>query len=81
MKLKVKRDYTNREHQYQKGDVIEVPDEVGGYGSKGVGEIGLVPTAGAVAGALFAFDGKRRFRLPMTDAPAAGPSVPKSRRP
>jgi len=61
--------------------LIEVPDEVGGYGSKGVGEIGLVPTAGAVAGALFAFDGKRRFRLPMTDAPAAGPSVPKSRRP
>ncbi|MFH1574318.1 MAG: molybdopterin cofactor-binding domain-containing protein, partial [Acidobacteriota bacterium] len=60
--------------------LIEVPDEVGGYGSKGVGEIGLVPTAGAVAGALYAFDGKRRFRLPMTDAPAAAPSVPKSRR-
>lgn len=60
--------------------LIEVPDEVGGYGSKGVGEIGLVPTAGAVAGALHAFDGKRRFRLPMTDAPAAALSVPKSRR-
>jgi xanthine dehydrogenase molybdenum-binding subunit len=60
--------------------LIEVPDEVGGYGSKGVGEIGLVPTAGAVAGALHSFDGKRRFRLPMTDAPAARPSVPKSRR-
>ncbi len=60
--------------------LIEVPDEVGGYGSKGVGEIGLVPTAGAVAGALQAFDGKRRFRLPMTDAPAARSSVPKSRR-
>ncbi len=60
--------------------LIEVPDEVGGYGSKGIGEIGLVPTAGAVAGALFTFDGKRRFRLPMTDAPAAAPSLPKSRR-
>ncbi|MFQ5747445.1 MAG: selenium-dependent xanthine dehydrogenase [Gemmatimonadota bacterium] len=60
--------------------LVEVPDEVGGYGSKGVGEIGLVPTAGAVAGALHAFDGKRRFALPMTDAPAARPSVPKSRR-
>ncbi|NNM05172.1 MAG: selenium-dependent xanthine dehydrogenase [Gemmatimonadetes bacterium] len=60
--------------------LIEVPDEVGGYGSKGVGEIGLVPTAGAVAGALYAYDGKRRFRLPMKDAPAAAPSVPKSRR-
>jgi len=60
--------------------LVEVPDEVGGYGSKGVGEIGLVPTAGAVAAALHAFDGKRRFELPMTDAPAARPSVPKSRR-
>jgi xanthine dehydrogenase molybdenum-binding subunit len=60
--------------------LVEVPDEVGGYGSKGVGEIGLVPTAGAVAGALYAYDGKRRSRLPMTDAPAAAPSVPKSRR-
>jgi xanthine dehydrogenase molybdenum-binding subunit len=60
--------------------LIEVPDEVGGYGSKGVGEIGLVPTAGAVAGALHAFDGMRRFSLPMTDAPAARPALPKSRR-
>ena len=59
--------------------LIEVPDEVGGYGSKGVGEIGLVPTAGAVAGALHSFDGVRRFDLPMSDASAAAPSVPKSR--
>ena len=60
--------------------LIEVPDEIGGYGAKGVGEIGCVATAGAVAGALYAFDGIRRFRLPMDDAPAAAPSVPKSRR-
>ncbi len=33
--------------------LIEVPDEVGGYGSKGVGEIGCVATAGAVASALY----------------------------
>jgi xanthine dehydrogenase molybdenum-binding subunit len=59
--------------------LIEVPDEVGGYGAKGAGEIGLVPTAGAVAGALYAFDRIRRFSLPMDDAPAAAPSVPKSR--
>lgn len=59
--------------------LIEVPDEVGGYGAKGAGEIGLVPTAGAVAGALHAYDGIRRFSLPMDDAPAAAPSVPKSR--
>ena len=60
--------------------LIEVPDEVGGYGAKGAGEIGLVPTAGAVAGALYSYDGIRRFSLPMDDAPAAQPSVPKSRR-
>ncbi|MDH3368959.1 MAG: molybdopterin-dependent oxidoreductase, partial [Gemmatimonadota bacterium] len=61
--------------------LVEVPDEIGGYGAKGVGEIGLVPTAGAVAAALHAYDGIRRFRLPMTDAPAAAASVPKGRRP
>ncbi len=60
--------------------LVEVPDPVGGYGAKGVGEIGLVPTAGAVAGALAAFDGIRRTTLPMSDAPAALPSVPQSRR-
>ena len=60
--------------------LIEVPDEVGGYGAKGVGEIGCVATAGAVAGALHSFDGIRRFRLPMDDAPAAKPSLPKSLR-
>jgi xanthine dehydrogenase molybdenum-binding subunit len=59
--------------------LIEVPDEVGGYGAKGVGEIGCVATAGAVAGALYAYDGIRRFRLPMDDAPAAAALVPKSR--
>ena len=59
--------------------LIEVPDEVGGYGAKGVGEIGCVATAGAVADALFSYDGIRRFRLPMDDSPAAAPSVPKSR--
>ena len=59
--------------------LIEVPDEVGGYGAKGVGEIGCVATAGAVAGALHSHDGVRRFRLPMDDSAAAAPSVPKSR--
>jgi xanthine dehydrogenase molybdenum-binding subunit len=59
--------------------LIEVPDEVGGYGAKGAGEIGLVPTAGAVAAALYSYDGIRRFTLPMDDAPAAAPSVPRSR--
>ncbi|HXB54317.1 MAG TPA: selenium-dependent xanthine dehydrogenase [Vicinamibacteria bacterium] len=51
--------------------LIEEPEPEGPLGAKGVGEIGLVPTAGAVAGALEAFDGKRRYRLPMKDSPAA----------
>jgi xanthine dehydrogenase molybdenum-binding subunit len=53
--------------------LVEVPDEIGGYGAKGIGEIGLVPTAAAVAGALWAYDGIRRTRLPMRVAPAAMP--------
>jgi xanthine dehydrogenase molybdenum-binding subunit len=44
---------------------VEVPDPIGPYGAKGVGEIGLVPTAGAVANAFWAFDKKRRRTLPM----------------
>ena len=44
---------------------VEVADEHGPYGAKGVGEIGLVPTAAAVANALCRFDGVRRFALPM----------------
>ncbi len=45
--------------------LLEVPDEVGGYGSKGVGEIGLVPTAAAVASALHARDGSWPTSLPL----------------
>src|SRR5437773_616475 len=60
--------------------LIEVPDEVGGYGAKGVGEIGCVATAGAVAGALYSYDRIRRVRVPMAESPAAAPSAPKSRR-
>jgi xanthine dehydrogenase molybdenum-binding subunit len=51
--------------------LVEDPEPEGPYGAKGVGEIGLVPTAGAVAGALEAFDGIRRTVLPMKDSPAA----------
>jgi xanthine dehydrogenase molybdenum-binding subunit len=60
--------------------LVEVPDEVGGYGAKGVGEIGCVATAGAVAGALHSYDGVRRVKLPMDDAPAAAPLLPKKRK-
>ncbi len=51
--------------------LVEEHEPAGPFGAKGVGEIGLVPTAGAVAGALFAFDGIRRTALPMKDSPAA----------
>ena len=47
---------------------VEEPDPVGPYGAKGIGEIGLVPTAAAVANALCAFDGIRRTKLPMQRA-------------
>jgi xanthine dehydrogenase molybdenum-binding subunit len=50
---------------------IEDPEPAGPYGAKGVGEIGLIPTAPAVAGALYKFDGVRRTQLPMKDSPAA----------
>ena len=51
--------------------VVEDPEPEGPFGAKGVGEIGLVPTAGAVAGALAAFDGVRRYALPMKDSAAS----------
>lgn len=44
---------------------VEVKDEVGPYGAKGIGEIGLVPTAGAVVNALYQYDKKRRYKLPL----------------
>jgi selenium-dependent xanthine dehydrogenase len=57
--------------------LVEVPQPEGPYGAKGVGEIGLVPTAPAVAGALHAFDGTWRSRLPMKDSAAAVAMVPR----
>ncbi|HIN48776.1 MAG TPA: selenium-dependent xanthine dehydrogenase [Deltaproteobacteria bacterium] len=44
---------------------IEEPDEFGPCGAKGVGEIGLVPTASAVANAFFQFNGERQYELPL----------------
>jgi len=45
--------------------LVESPQPKAPYGIKGVGEIGLVPTAGAVASALHDLDGVWRNRLPM----------------
>ena len=50
---------------------VEERQPEGPYGAKGVGEAAAVPTAAAVAGALYAFDGIRRATLPMRDSPAA----------
>jgi aldehyde oxidoreductase len=46
-------------------EIVEVPQPRSPYGIKGVGEIGLVPTAPAVAAALHALDGEWRTSLPM----------------
>jgi xanthine dehydrogenase molybdenum-binding subunit len=62
-----------RAHQMPEVEVIfvEEGDPDCPYGAKGIGEIGLVPTAAAVAGALYAYDKVPRRRLPMRDSPAA----------
>ncbi|MEN8221757.1 MAG: selenium-dependent xanthine dehydrogenase [Acidobacteriota bacterium] len=44
---------------------VEVKDPVGPYGAKGIGEIGLVPTAAAVANSFHAFNGIRQKKLPL----------------
>jgi xanthine dehydrogenase molybdenum-binding subunit len=51
--------------------LVEEPEPEGPFGAKGIGEIGLVPTAGAVAAAIAAFEGVRRNKLPMKDSAAA----------
>jgi aldehyde oxidoreductase len=48
---------------------VEAGDPHGPFGAKGVGEIGLAPTAAAVANALCAYDGVRRYALPMKREP------------
>jgi xanthine dehydrogenase molybdenum-binding subunit len=45
--------------------LVEVPQPRSPYGIKGVGEIGLVPTAPAIAAALHELDGEWRNTLPM----------------
>ncbi len=59
--------------------LLEFPQPGAPYGIKGVGEIGLVPTAGAVAAALHAYDGTWRARLPMglpAELPGADATLP-----
>ena len=44
---------------------VQCPDPMGPFGAKGIGEIGTIPTAPAIANALCSFDGKRRYKLPL----------------
>ena len=44
---------------------IEEKDPYGPYGAKGIGEIGMVPTAAALANAFCSYDGKKRCKLPL----------------
>ncbi len=62
-----------RSHQMPAMELIFVEEEDPEcpFGARGVGEIGLVPTAPCIAGALYKYDGVIRTRLPMRDSPAA----------
>ena len=55
--------------------LVESPQPGSPYGIKGVGEIGLVPTAGAVAAALHDLDGAWRHTLPMQPRRPATPGA------
>jgi selenium-dependent xanthine dehydrogenase len=61
-----------RAHQMPEMELmfVEEPDPECPHGARGVGEIGLVPTAPAIAGAMYQFDKIVRKQLPMTDSPA-----------
>jgi xanthine dehydrogenase molybdenum-binding subunit len=62
-----------RSHQMPEMELIfiEEEDPECPFGARGVGEIGLVPTAPCIAGALYKYDGTVRTRLPLRDSPAA----------
>ncbi len=45
---------------------IECLDPIGPFGAKGVGEISCIPTAPAIANAYCRYDGKRRYKLPLS---------------
>ena len=45
---------------------VETDDPQGPYGAKGLGEMGLVPTAAAIANAVYNATGARVHRIPLT---------------
>jgi CO/xanthine dehydrogenase Mo-binding subunit len=54
---------------------VECPDPIGPFGAKGIGEIGTIPTAPAIANAYCQYDGQRRYKLPLS------PTARKKQRP
>jgi CO/xanthine dehydrogenase Mo-binding subunit len=46
--------------------IVETNDEAGPFGAKGIGEPGLVPSAPAIANAIYDAIGVRIKELPMT---------------
>lgn len=52
--------------------ILEIPDESGPFGAKGIGEITLVPTAPAIANAIYNAVGVRIMSLPITPGKIKG---------
>ncbi|MGQ9850792.1 MAG: xanthine dehydrogenase family protein molybdopterin-binding subunit [Aggregatilineaceae bacterium] len=53
--------------------ILEIPEASGPYGVKGVGEMGLVPVAPAIANAVFQATGVRAQSIPITPEVIARP--------
>jgi len=66
-KLKDLRIIRAREMPEVKVISVEEKDPHGPYGAKGIGEIGMVPTAAATANAYAAYDGQIRRQLPLNE--------------
>ncbi len=64
-----------------KAPVVETEDEFGPYGAKGIGEPGCVPTASAVANAIYDAVGVRIKDLPITPEKVLAALQEKNKRP
>ena len=57
--------------------LVEKPGQDMACGAIGIGEITTIPTAPAVAGAYFAYDGEMRTSLPLMKTPYERPKMPR----
>lgn len=57
---------------HYKSIILEIPDESGPFGAKGIGEVSLVPTAPAIANAIYNAVGVRAKSLPITPGKIIG---------